>query len=206
MFATNSILTTNTKQRSKALNRRAFTLIEVMVVLSILAIIAILAYNFFGSTMKSATTTQTAVKVYNDLVAISGAAELYAIDNGALPAGNNGQVEALILDGGYLKSWPVSPSSGGDYFYANAMDDMDGGAVADDVIYTNNFSDDVCVEFMSRYASGLGTLQSAQWDYEGNTDQYPGAVLGKGANVYGIKWSTADVDKCEIHMVMSYND
>ncbi len=55
-------------------NNRAFTLIEVMVVLSILALIAILAYNFFGSTMKEATVSQAATKIYNDLRVISDAA------------------------------------------------------------------------------------------------------------------------------------
>ena len=43
-------MTFSTEHRKKM---QGFTLIEVMVVLSILALVAILAYSFFGNTMKS---------------------------------------------------------------------------------------------------------------------------------------------------------
>lgn len=63
-------------------SKNAFTLIEVMVVLSILAIIAILAYNFFGSTIKDARLSQAATKIKNDIFVISSGLEKYYMDGG----------------------------------------------------------------------------------------------------------------------------
>jgi prepilin-type N-terminal cleavage/methylation domain-containing protein len=63
-------------------NNRAFTLIEVMVVLSILTIIAILAYNFFGSTMKEAAEKQKSVEIYRALNVLADGFDLYYAKNG----------------------------------------------------------------------------------------------------------------------------
>lgn len=64
---------------------KAFTLIEVLVVLSILALVAILSYNFFGSTMKDATAKQQAVKIYNDFRTIGDAYDMYIMKYGKSP-------------------------------------------------------------------------------------------------------------------------
>ena len=85
---------------------KGFTLIEVMVVLSILAIIAILAYNFFGSTMKEATLKQQVTKLYNDLRTFDDAAALYFTKNGSHPA----NIDALV-SAGIIKAIPAPPSS-----------------------------------------------------------------------------------------------
>lgn len=82
-------------------SNKAFTLIEVMVVLSILALIAILAYNFFGGTMKEAKLKRDATVIYEGLRAVTDASELYYIKNSAWPANLND-----LVSGGFLKSVP----------------------------------------------------------------------------------------------------
>ncbi len=139
---------------------------------------------------------------------------MYALDNGELPQASNNIAKNLLLDGGYLKAWPSPVTSTGvwqggspdDYHYHSSYDDMDGGTTADSVIWVGYFTDELCDVFMAKYANDLGTLRSAQFDWAGNGNAYPGEILGKGARVYGIKWASADVDWCEIEWVMEYKD
>jgi prepilin-type N-terminal cleavage/methylation domain-containing protein len=104
---------------------RAFTLIEVMVVLSILAIIAILAYNFFGNTMKEARLSADATKIYNDLTAIATAYEKIMMETGSyiIPTGNPDVtgISAFpeFLNEGGLKAIPAPPASGEDLLSIN---------------------------------------------------------------------------------------
>lgn len=83
---------------------RAFTLIEVMVVLTILALIAILAYNFFGNVARDAKLSANATRLHQILRTTSDALELYHKDYGALPA----DVQDLV-PAGYLKEVPKIP-------------------------------------------------------------------------------------------------
>jgi hypothetical protein len=153
------------------------------------------------------TPAQAATKIYEDMRTISDAAERYALDNdGSLPQGTTVAVKKMLQEGGYLKTWPSSSGTYGTYEYRSGYDDMDGGSAADDALYTEEFTDVVCSEFMAKYASALGTLQSAQWDYAANGKTYPAVTLGKGARIFAIKWASADVDKCQIIWVMRYND
>jgi len=156
-------------------NSRAFTLIEVMVVLSILALIAILAYNFFGGTMKEATLKQQTTKTYNDLRVVVDAMDLYYIKNGAYP----GSTADLVTDG-YLKSLPTGlgtlPIS-----IQKAMYDSTGTATKDDVVRIGGggISDDQCKAYNDAYTSlgatipdnagavGAGATLCAFWDGEG---------------------------------------
>lgn len=183
----------------------AFTLIEVMVVLSILAIIAILAYNFFGSTMKEGKLTQASVQYFEGFRVISDAVEKYYLDTGALPVN-----AAALVSSGTLKALPTPPTGtygGGstDFGYIPGYDDMDSVGASDDTIYFDGVNEDVCLEFSKRYGvgpdSGAGT--GAIWDYAGNTNTYPGSA-NRANRVYAISWGTAG--KCELDWVMQYND
>jgi hypothetical protein len=77
--------------------------------------------------------SKSAVMIYEGMRAINDAAKLYAVDNnGSLPPGLRKAVRALLLDGGYLKEWPVAPAFAFsnpvqyDFIYHNTYDDTDG--------------------------------------------------------------------------------
>lgn len=88
---------------------KGFTLIEVMVVLSVLAIIAILAYNFFGDVYKTAVKEAQVTKIINDLNTISDAFEEYERRTGTtLVAEFNFKTSTGVLgDTGILKAAPI---------------------------------------------------------------------------------------------------
>lgn len=137
-------------------NRHAFTLIEVLVVLSILALVAILSYNFFGGTMRDAAAVQGATKAYNDMRVISDALDLFELKTGAPLAGSS---LAPLVDGGYLKSLPtmtssmaLNPAVAG-YIYDSAMSDLDVDGDDDSYIATENVTMDICKAFNEKYAS-----------------------------------------------------
>lgn len=149
-------------------HNRAFTLIEVMVVLSILALIAILAYNFFGSTMKEATLTQAATKTYNDMRILSDAwDESYRKNGVELDYSADDDFSAAVTDG-ILKALPKPPAAaagvGGlqpNYELWDAWDNFAGTATQDRVIEMYNVTDDFCKRYNELY-TGLG---SVVWDY-----------------------------------------
>lgn len=134
------------------MKKQAFTLIEVMVVLSILSIIAILAYNFFGGTMKEATLKQQVTKLYNDLRVLDDASNEYYRKNGSFPS-----VEADIVTAGIIKALPTPPSGAGttaylhNNSYAKYPDHNDAGdtSTSDGAWSTNNggISDELCAAF-----------------------------------------------------------
>lgn len=158
------------------MKKAAFTLIEVMVVLSILAIIAILAYNFFGSTMKEAKVKQAVTKFQRDLELLTQAVDLYHSKNGTYPSNMN----ALLSDG-VLSAEPLQPqfgwSFGGDYeLVMGGYDDLDmGTATEEDVWYTNTTSEDVCKGLNEAW--GLG---SVVWNYTGAANSFTGKGDSKG--------------------------
>ena len=170
-------------------SNRAFTLIEVMVVLSILAIIAILAYNFFGSTMKEAKLSQAATKSYKEMGAIGAAYEKYYLDNGVEPdSGSPANARADLLNGGYLKSWPSADQTlkgsgcvAGSVTYEMYSDwddfrDADGVGNTewdDPAVSLGPVGLEVCLAVQERY-SNLGGTQA--WDYSksnGEASVYP---------------------------------
>ena len=155
--------------------------------------------------------SKSATFIYEGLRAINDAANLYAIDNnGSLPSGNTKLVESLLLDGGYLKTWPVIPAFAFtdpvqyDLRYSNGYANMDGLGEADDVIYAQDLKIEVCEEFIRHYSSvGPGEIIH---DYEAYGNKYPGEVLGRHVEIYAITWSMArSPDYCDIEWVMQYN-
>lgn len=163
--------------------RRGFTLIEVMVVLSILAMVAVLAYNFFGSTMKEARLSQAATKLSNDLRLLEDAYLLYEAQNGTKATGNNTTVKATLVAANVLKSWPVPDASvkGADassvrYEVHEDYDEFPSGAAPnnDAAVTARGLTRDVCLKVQEMHSS-LGGTQT--WDYnQGHAEAtpYPG--------------------------------
>ena len=55
--------------------------------------------------------SQSATQIYEGFQSIDSAARQYATENnGNLPDGSRHETKAQLLDGGYLKKWPVVPA------------------------------------------------------------------------------------------------
>lgn len=158
-------------------NTRAFTLIEVMVVLSILALIAILAYNFFGGVMKEATLKQQVTKVYNDLRILSDATAKYEMDNGSVGAIDTSI--GTLVTAGIIKSLPTTPvailTSGNESEVYDFREDYDclgpasiqfennAGCVQDDAFRLRYVTDEFCKAYNEAYSTFYPTPEI--WDY-----------------------------------------
>lgn len=160
---------------------KAFTLIEVMVVLSILALIAILAYNYFGSTMKEAKLKHAATKLLSDMQTLEQAYLLYEAQTGTSPPTGFAPVKTAILDSGILKAWPTPDLSwkgadageDPDYRAYNNYDDFPTGAGAtnDAAIIARKLTKEVCLKAQELYTD-LGGTQA--WDYnQANAEPTP---------------------------------
>jgi hypothetical protein len=155
--------------------------------------------------------SKSADMIYEGMHAINDAAKLYAVDNnGSLPPGLRKAVRALLLDGGYLKEWPVVPAFAFakpvqyDFTYHNSFDDMDGLGPEDDVLHVPQLKNEVCEEFIRRYSSpGFGDMI---YDFEAAGKKYPGEALGRHIKIYAINWTMATTpDSCDILWVVKYN-
>lgn len=184
---------------------KGFTLIEVMVVLSILALVAILAYNFFGSTMKEAKLKSNVTQLKKDMQAISTAWGLYYAKNGAHP----GSVDALVTDG-QLKAAPVPPNDTvvtppGGYGVRDDYDCMGSVAmqdpnpcVKDDLVRVYYVKKEICEAVNAEYNPDWAGLYPT-WEYDmsnGEPAKYPTSghffCTGKGDPNYAL-WLIHDV-------------
>jgi prepilin-type N-terminal cleavage/methylation domain-containing protein len=97
---------TTTNWRAAASGRRAFTLVEILVVVVILGIISAIVVPQFTT----ATTDAYAGNIKAQLATINNQIELYRSQNrGALPTfGTTGWTQ--LLDGDYMKSAPSNPA------------------------------------------------------------------------------------------------
>lgn len=134
--------------QKRRLHARGFTLIEIMVVVTILAIlIALVAPKMVGRT-DQARRVSTKAQIKN----IEGALQLYKLDNGVYPSTEQG-LDALVhsptvgvipkhwKDGGYLSKIPddawgnpyvyLSPGSNGDYDLVSYGTDNEPGGEGD---------------------------------------------------------------------------
>jgi prepilin-type N-terminal cleavage/methylation domain-containing protein len=182
---------------------RAFTLIEVMVVLSILAIIAILAYNFFGSTMKQAAVSSQATQIYRDMLAIDTAYNLAAMKTGAhwevsAPAVTPITNISTIIDDGGLRVVPTPPQNAYDpdeYFtwgyeyglLGNNVWDFGGPSTAKDLtIALFGVTRDVCQELNTKYSSVGATMPTT---YAKDVAFFC-CENGPGSNIYQVNLVT----------------
>lgn len=110
------------------LNKKGFTLIEILVVIVIIGILAGFSLTAFSSSRKTARDARRKA----DLEQIRAALEIYRADNGQYPPLNGGtwctqisnstypQVKNALEGGGYISSVPQDPIYAGtykDYFY-----------------------------------------------------------------------------------------
>jgi len=148
--------------------KRGFTLIEVLVVLSILAIVAVLAYNFFGSSMKEAKLTQATSKIYNDLRVLSDAAQVYEVKHGTL----NTDLAGLVADG-IIKAAPtpdpaVMAIPGGNYEYSYfAGDYLAPFGGDDDLVNLGGVNLEVCGAYNEKHCPNCTEGADAnQWFFD----------------------------------------
>lgn len=149
------------------MKRKAFTLIEAMVVLSVLAIISILAYNFFGNTIKEAKYSQAATKIFKDLNSLVSAYELHLKDGRAAISGTHQLQNAdfyNLVSNGYLRQLPQQDQAYewtgmGDYRFSSGIN-YGGKSGAADVSWMMYFqggsraeTDGICELFNERYSS-----------------------------------------------------
>ena len=152
---------------------------------------------------------QSADIIYEGLNIIDDAARQYFIDSkGRLPR-NGTQLRALLLDGGYLEAWPVAPpfaffgQDQGSFKLFRGYADVDGVGTMDDVITVMELKNEVCQEFVRRYASpGFGDII---YDFEAAGNKYPAETAGGHIKIYSIRWATEDVDYCDILWVIEYS-
>jgi hypothetical protein len=156
--------------------------------------------------------SQSATVIYEGMLAISEAANQYAIDNdGNLPSGGFDGARPLLIDGGYLKEWPVVPPFAfadpdpTDLKYSAAFADMDGIGAKDAVVYAHDLKIEVCEEFIKRYSSfGPGDVIH---DYEANRRKAPGEMFGRHMKVYAMTWESMNVESyCDALWIIQYND
>jgi hypothetical protein len=153
--------------------------------------------------------SQSADLIYEGLRTISDATTQYLADsNISRPSKDGKAVRSLLLDGGYLKEWPVVPPFAFtdpvqyDFTYYRGFDDVDGLGALDDVISVLKVKNEVCQVFVRRYASpGFG---DTIYDFEAAGKKYPGETIGGHIKVYAVNWLKDELDHCEILWVMDY--
>lgn len=100
--------------------KKGFTLIEILVVISIIAILAGIGISVFSGVQKN-NRDQARIR---DLQAIKQALELYRSDNGDYPVTGNVGVGTTLTNPSrtkiYLEAWPADPINGQLYKYVKA--------------------------------------------------------------------------------------
>lgn len=154
-------------------NTRAFTLIEVMVVLSILAIIAILAYNFFGSTMREAAIKQQATNLRKQIQTMENAFLEYVRKTGDIRP-SNPTFDSEVISLGILKeipkpdlaiktdpadsACPIANAPGGTRGWTLYYFDFYGGSGEEVMTHIYCVNDEVCKAYNEMYTTLGATI------------------------------------------------
>jgi hypothetical protein len=156
--------------------------------------------------------SQSADQIYEGMSAINDAVSLYAIENnGDFPMDSDKKVRSLLLDGGYLTSWPDVPPFAftdpitTDVRYKSQFDDMDGAGERDSVISVRDLKSEVCEVFARRYSDPY--FKGSIYDYKANGDRYPKGLTGKDVRIFAIRWEGGALeDYCDVLWVVQYNN
>lgn len=150
---------------------RGFTLIEFMVVLSILALIAVLGYSYFGVLIHEARLSSEATKVHNSLLALVANSQEYIRRNGQpVPGAHLDSYDGGMFDYLELKALSSEPAdeyqdfTGGrtaetkDYSFDNNTESMDSanGASTDELFNFAIVTDDLCSKYNEMFAPAVG--------------------------------------------------
>ena len=154
--------------------------------------------------------SRSATLVHQGMSAISEAVNQYALDNNNdLPSGSSKKVQQLILDGGYLKEWPVAPPFAftdpiiSPFFYAVRYDNLDGVGPPEAVISAPDLKVEVCREFNRHYSDFAPDDTIYDWEAAGK--KYPGQKIGRHIKVFTIAWSKLkQPDYCDAIWIMDY--
>lgn len=154
--------------------------------------------------------SQSATQIYEGFQAIDSAARQYATENnGNLPDGLRHETKAQVLDGGYLKEWPVVPEFAftdpfqHEFKYYSQYDDADDNGKKDHIMFVQDLKLEVCEDFVRRYGSpGYG---DTIYDFEAAGGKYPGQTIGRHMKVFAIKWEQSyRPDYCDLLWVVRY--
>lgn len=100
------------------MNKKGFTLIEILVVISIIAILATVSISVFSTVQKN---NRDQIRI-RDMQSIKQALELYRSDNGGYPADTTpADLKPDDLSPKYLTTWPSDPVSGRIYVYTKTL-------------------------------------------------------------------------------------
>ena len=166
--------------------------------------------NLLSETEFKARVSQSSAQIYEGFVAIDSAARLYASEHDDnLPAGSRQETKTQLLDGGYLKEWPVVPEFAFtdpvqyEFRYYSQYDDADDNGTEDHIIFVPDLKLEVCDEFVQSY--GSPGYDSTIYDFEAAGGKYPGQTIGRHMKVFAIKWEKSyRPDYCDLLWVVKY--
>lgn len=140
-----------------------FTVVELLIVISVLLLIAGLAFGIFGNPLSKATTDSAVAKIVDDMRAVNDGINHYSAANNADP----GTLAALVT-GGQLKALPIAPDNAkdsaftGTYVYSLETATDIGGSAANDVsVKLQGVTANVCDGINQKYAGITGATPTA---------------------------------------------
>jgi prepilin-type N-terminal cleavage/methylation domain-containing protein len=204
------------KQNVRAQAQAGFTLLEVIIALTLLALITAIGFNFFGNPMKTATVTNSAVHIIDNLKVIGDGFDKYYIEHTEIPSAwevtrSDEDEVALntIIAEGILKARPLPPSNAkkssytGFYKYLITYDDIvfpsmgiGETADADWTVSLTGVTDDVCREVNKRYLNA-----AADSPIPLNTDGVTG-----GSSVVDSSNADLGIANAQLFNQLCYND
>lgn len=169
--------------------KKGFTLIEVMVVLSIVALVAILSYSFFGDSIREAFEKRNLIALEKQIHSVETAFGRWRMNGGAKGVSSfNDQVNDVLV-GKYLKQELFIPKeasytksfAGNEWYLELSSLDWDNDGKPDFFAThpLDSIDGDLCVQFNEKYTQWSNPLQLATALSDSAT---PGAFCAYGSN------------------------